>query len=64
MEAVEAVVVGDGVVGLALDEELDNVVSLLGDGVVKGRVSLGILNGRGSAVMHVMPCHASNLHPH
>ena len=40
VEGVEPIVVGDGVVGLVLHQQVDNVVSLLGDGIVKGRVPL------------------------
>ena len=43
VEGVEAVAIGDGVVGLALDQKLNNVIPFLGDGIVKGRVSLRIL---------------------
>ena len=40
VEGIEAVVVGDGVVGLELEQQLNDVITLLGDGIVKGSVSL------------------------
>lgn len=40
VEGIEAIVVGDSVVGLALNEKLDYVISLLGDGIMKWCVSL------------------------
>ena len=40
VEGIEAIVVGDGVVGLELEQQLNNVITLLGDGIVKGSVSL------------------------
>ena len=43
VEGVEAVAIGDTVVGLALDEKLNDVIPFLGDGVVKGRVSFRVL---------------------
>ena len=47
VEGVEPVVVGDGVVGLVLHQQVDDVVALLGDGVVKGCVTLRVLSGNG-----------------
>ena len=40
MEGVEAIVIGDRVVGLELQQQLNNVVTLLGDGIVKWSVTL------------------------
>ena len=44
VERVEAVVVGDHDVGVLVEKEGEHVVALLGDGVVKRRVTLRILD--------------------
>lgn len=44
VERVEAVVVGDHDVGVLVEEQGKHVVALLGDGVVKRRVTFGILH--------------------
>ena len=43
VEGIEAVVIGNGVVSLELQQKLNNVVTLLGYGIMKGRVTLRIL---------------------
>jgi hypothetical protein len=39
VEGIEAIVVGDGVVSLELQQQLNNVITLLGDGIVKRSVT-------------------------
>ena len=39
VERVEAIVVGDGVVGLELEQKINYVVTLLRDGIVKWSVT-------------------------
>ena len=43
VEGIEAVVVGDGMVGLELKQQLNNVITLLGDGIMKRSITLRIL---------------------
>lgn len=44
VQAVEAIGVGDGDIHLGLHQQLHYVVTLLGDGIMKGCVTLSILN--------------------
>ena len=40
VERIEAIVVGDGMVSLELKQQLNNVVTLLGDGIMKRSITL------------------------
>ena len=40
VQRVEPVAIGNGVVGLVLQKKLNDVITFLGDGIVKGRVTL------------------------
>lgn len=46
VQCIEAVVISDGDIRAAVKQEGHHVVPLLGDGVVEGCVSLGILSAR------------------
>ena len=40
VEGIEAIVVGDGMVRLELKQQLNNVITLLGDGIMKRSITL------------------------